>query len=244
MPAQLSLTRKSRKPRTSTAAGGEARNSKRAFAVENPSPPAPRRAPRSRLREGERGAITFDGAQEGGEPARIGPSWRRRRARHEPERSREADESRGPDPSGQGNAENEWNPENECRGRLRSPARRRARRLRRGQRAHEAQPLEQGPPRLAPGVHSHEPPPAAAARTRTDVEGEHPAQQRRPTATPAPEAIPTPPGSPPPQPRGAPGITADRHAACGASTRESGLFCYLSPRPLTLGTGTGTDLPQ
>src|SRR2546422_10553857 len=27
---------------------------------------------------------------------------------------------------------------------------------------------------------SHEPPPAAAARTRKDVDGEHPAQQRRP----------------------------------------------------------------
>ena len=35
------------------------------------------------------------------------------------------------------------------------------------------------PPRFALGVHSHEPPPAAAARTRKDVEGEHPAQQRR-----------------------------------------------------------------
>jgi hypothetical protein len=59
-----------------------------------------------------------------------------------------------------------------------SPARRRA--LRRGRRAPEAQPLEQGPPRLAPGVHSHQPPPAAAAWTRKDVDGEHPAQQRRP----------------------------------------------------------------
>jgi hypothetical protein len=117
-------------------------------------------------------AMTFDGAQQGGEPARTRLSWRRRRARHEPDRSREADESRGPDPSGRGNVENEWNAENESRVRLRSPARRRARRLRRGRRAHEAQPLEQGPQRLAPGVHSHEPPPAPAARTRKDIDGE------------------------------------------------------------------------
>jgi hypothetical protein len=115
----------------------EARNSKRAFAVANPSPPAPR--PRATiappggrshaLREGERGAMTFDGAPQGGEPARTRPSWSRRRARHEPEQSREAAESRGPDPSDRGNVENEGNAENECRVRLPSPARRRARRL-------------------------------------------------------------------------------------------------------------------
>ena len=177
---------------------------------------APPAAEVTRLREGERGAMTFDGAQQGGEPARTRPSWRRRRARHEPDQSREADESRGPDPSGRGNVENEWNAENECRVRLRSPARRRARRLRRGRRAHEAQPLEQGPQRLAPGVHSHEPPPAAAARTRKDVEGEHPAQQRRrPRRTLTRRSHRRRASS---AASGRPGMTPDRHAACGPST--------------------------
>jgi hypothetical protein len=49
--------------------------------------------------------MTFDDAQKGGEPARTRPSGRRRRARQEPEQSREADdgarsESVGPQAAG------------------------------------------------------------------------------------------------------------------------------------------------
>ncbi len=63
--------------------------------------------------------------------------------------------------------------------RLLLPARGRARRRRRGRRAPEPQPLEQDPQALAPRVHPHKPPPAAAAQTLEHVRGEHPAQQRR-----------------------------------------------------------------
>jgi len=79
------------------ASRAEARNSKRPFAGANPSPlpPAarhdrPRRPKSSASGRAKRGAMTLDGAQQGGEPARTRPLGRRRRARQAPARSREA----------------------------------------------------------------------------------------------------------------------------------------------------------
>ncbi len=71
--------------------------------------------------------------------------------------------------------------------------------------------------RSPPVLHPHQPPPAAAARTRKDVDAEHPAQQRRPprrTLTRRSHRRRGPSSSA----SGRAGMTADRHAACGAST--------------------------
>jgi len=118
--------------------------------------------------------MTRGGTQKGGDPSRTVPSWRRSRARPEPERRGEADAGARCGSVGA----------RECRDerlvRLRSPSRRRARRLRGWRGDHEPEPLEQDPQALALRVHPHDPPPAAAARALKDVQGEHSAQQRRP----------------------------------------------------------------
>jgi hypothetical protein len=124
-----------------------------------------------------------------GEPARTRRSWRRRRARHEPEQSREADESRGPDRSGRGNVENE------CRVRLRSPARRASapappRATRSRGLAARAGPAAARPrcalPRAAGGRRSAD---TQRRRWRT------PGAAAPPTAKHSHAAIPTPPGA-------------------------------------------------
>ena len=183
----------------------------------SPCPPAARhdRAPGGPSQAPPGGRARGDDPRRRSEGRRAGENFGPRRedaghgtGQNEAERQTTA---RGPDPSGRGNAENE------CRVRLRAPSRRRARRLRRGRRADEPQPLEQGPQALAPGVHPHQPPPAAAARTRKDVDAEHPAQQRRPprrTLTRRSHRRRGPSSSA----SGRAGMTADRHAACGAST--------------------------
>ena len=72
----------------------------------------------------------------------------------------------------------------------------------RATRTHEPQPLEQGLQGLAPGVHPHDPPPAAAARPRTHVQGEDPPQQRRPHRRTLTRRSPRPGRRPRPGPRG------------------------------------------
>ena len=71
-----------------------------------------------------------------------------------------------------------------CLVRLGSPLRRRARRGRGGRRAVEPEPLEQPMQALASGVDAHDPPAPAAARAVEHVQGEHPAQERRPRQPP------------------------------------------------------------
>jgi len=131
---------------------------KRPFAVATraPCPPpratiAPPAAAVKRLREGE--ALLRSRA-----PSTTRPSWRYAECGQSPNAG--GRQTRADARSEEGATERPV--------RLLRRARRRARRLRRGRRAHEPQPLEQGPQALAPRVHPH------------DVQGEHPAQQRRP----------------------------------------------------------------
>jgi hypothetical protein len=118
--------------------------------------------------------MTFDGAQQGDEPARPRPSGEKTpgttRARTKPggRRRREGRIRRA-----------EGRLSTSAAFGLCSPSRRRARRLRRGDALTHPSRSSRARRRSPPGVHPHQPPPAAA-RTRKDVQGEHPAQQRRP----------------------------------------------------------------
>jgi len=164
-----------RMPRVSRPAG---RKNSKARSLPSTFPPCPLAQATIAPPEGEvkrpGRAMTRGGTQKGGDPSRTLPSWRRSRARPEPERRREADDG---ERSGSVGAR-------ECRDerlvRRRSPLRRRARGLRGWRGDHEPEPLEQDPQALALRVHPHDPPPAAAARALKDVQDEHPAQQRRP----------------------------------------------------------------
>jgi hypothetical protein len=123
--------------------------------------------------------MPLGGAQTGAEPSATLPSLRRSRARPKPERRRGQTTAREVQCGAVGPRE----ADREGLARLRLRSRRRARRRRGWRRAVEPEPLEQDPQALAPGVHAHDPPPAAAARALKDVKGEHPAQKRRPRRT-------------------------------------------------------------
>ena len=167
-----------RMPRVSRPAG---RKNSKARSLPSTFPPCPLAQATIAPPEGEvkrpGRAMTRGGTQKGGDPSRTLPSWRRSRARPEPERRREADDG---ERSGSVGAR-------ECRDerlvRRRSPLRRRARGLRGWRGDHEPEPLGQDPPARALRVHPHDPPPAAAAGAGTDVDGEDPAQHARTAAS-------------------------------------------------------------
>jgi hypothetical protein len=183
----------------------------------SPSHPAPRSPTRHHARGPRRPTSRGPG------PARTQNSFDNpalvagRRARPEAERRRETDAGERP-ARGRGDGETEAGPVTLTRAAATAPAPPRTARPRGP--AARARSAAARPP-----CTPHQPPPAAAAWTRNDVEGEHPAQPRRPPRRtlprrrrrPAPAPGPAA-GGPSSSASGRPGITTDRHAAAGPST--------------------------
>ncbi len=153
------------------------------FRGRQPFPPAPRPRPKIAPPGGQSQApwrgMTSRRCSQSGEPSRTLSSVRRKPdAGGSGNGGGRQTAARSPDPSGRGNSENE------CLVRLLFPSRGRARRRRRWRRDVEPEPLEQDTQALAPRGHPNDPSAAAAARALKDVDGDDPAQKRRPRQPP------------------------------------------------------------